>query len=97
MARKDSIEEWTIDAFVMSCRVIGRGLEDVMLADVQRAARESGVGRLRGLYIPTAKNAPVKDFYSARGFTAGDAEGEWLFDVASQEATHCDEIRVLDR
>ena len=97
MARKDSSEEWTIDAFVMSCRVIGRGLEDVMLADVQRAARESGVGRLRGLYIPTAKNAPVKDFYSARGFTAGDAEGEWLFDVASQEATHCDEIRVLDR
>ncbi len=96
LARKDSAQMWTIDSFVMSCRVIGRELEDVMLADVQRAAREAGVATLRGLYIPTEKNEQVKDFYAKRGFTPGEAEGEWLFDVASQAPTTCDVIRILE-
>ncbi|MBR4751296.1 MAG: HAD-IIIC family phosphatase [Thermoguttaceae bacterium] len=94
-AYKDSPEQWTIDLFVMSCRVIGRELENVMLADVQHAAREQGVKRLKGLFFPTQKNSQVKDFYRNRNFVATDVEGEWIFDVANQEPTCCDVISVV--
>ncbi len=96
LAHKDSPDQWSIDSLVMSCRVIGRGLEDVMLADVQRAARRQGVKRLKGFYIPTQKNAQVKDFYRDRHFAATGVEDEWIFDVANQEPARCDVIRVVD-
>lgn len=60
---------WEIDTLVMSCRVMGRHVEDAFLAYLAELAQERGAKTLRGVYIPTAKNEPVRGFFGARGFT----------------------------
>ena len=57
-----------IELWLMSCRVLKREMEDAMLDEIARAAKERGITELRGYYYPTAKNTMVKDFYSRMGF-----------------------------
>lgn len=68
---------WEIDTFVMSCRVMGRHVEDAFLAYLAELARSGGGVRLRGSFVPTAKNTLVSGFYRNHGFTAvhEDAQG----------------------
>ena len=67
---------WTIDSFLLSCRVLGRGIEDAFMADLLRRARAAGASCVRGEFIPTPKNAPAAGFFAQQGFqrTAGDAD-----------------------
>lgn len=58
-----------IDTFLLSCRVIGRNIEDAMLALLQEEANKRECDTLVGEFIPTAKNAPAKDFFKTRQFT----------------------------
>lgn len=62
-----------IDTWLMSCRVISRTAEEFFLNALASAAREAGVERLIGEYIPTPKNALVKDLYDRLGFERVEA------------------------
>ena len=53
-----------IDSFLMSCRVMGRKLEDVIINEILDKYRKKFIAE----YIPTEKNAPVKDLYDRLGF-----------------------------
>ncbi|MEL6673230.1 MAG: HAD-IIIC family phosphatase [Bacteroidota bacterium] len=76
--------DWKIDTWIMSCRVLKRGVEKFALNQLVEAARQAGVKRLLGEYLPTAKNALVKDHYKELGF---QGEGQnWSLEVASYEA-----------
>jgi len=57
-----------IDTWVMSCRVFGRELEFEAMNIAVEASRERGVHTFRADYVPTAKNAPVRDLYPTLGF-----------------------------
>jgi len=57
-----------IDTWVMSCRVFGRELEFEVMNIAVETARERGANVLRGKYIPTPKNAVVRDLYERLGF-----------------------------
>jgi len=57
-----------LELWLMSCRVLKRGMEDAMLDAVVARARERGITELVGTYLPTAKNGMVRDFYGAMGF-----------------------------
>jgi FkbH-like protein len=74
---------WEIDTWLMSCRVLGRQVEQGMLDEVVRAARASRVEVLRGKFIPTPKNGMVADHFPKLGFTSRGQtpEGEFLFDL----------------
>lgn len=63
----ESTGDWHIDTFLMSCRVMGRGVEDAFLSYLAECAVTEG-GRLLGEYIPSARNQIVKDFYTQHGF-----------------------------
>jgi len=63
----------TIDTFLMSCRVLGRGVEDSLLVACLLVSRRRGGGEVIGEYVPTAKNGRVADFYPTRGFASGAA------------------------
>ena len=63
---------WDIDVWLMSCRVLGRGVEKVTLNEVVKHARAAGVATLRGCYIPTAKNKLVAAHYPNLGFSLVD-------------------------
>jgi FkbH-like protein len=74
----------TLDGWLMSCRVLNRGVEQLLLNEVVAAARRLGVTHIVGSYIPTDRNAMVKDLYPQLGFSAvGDHDGTttWRFDV----------------
>jgi len=60
--------EWAIDTFLLSCRVIGRGVETALLARLAALVKTKGGSELVGEYLPTAKNALVRDFYSQHAF-----------------------------
>jgi FkbH-like protein len=69
-----------IDTLLLSCRVLGRRVEDHLLSFLSQRAVERGALRLHGLYIPTAKNSQVADFYSLRGFIPM-ADGSFALDL----------------
>ncbi len=62
-----------IDTWLMSCRVLKRGVEAFLMNQLYDLARERGVSAIRGTYIPTARNALVRDHYATLGFTQVDA------------------------
>ena len=57
-----------IDTFLLSCRVIGRGIEQYMLATITDLCRERGTPTLIGEFLPTAKNQPAAGLYDRMGF-----------------------------
>jgi FkbH-like protein len=57
-----------ISQFVMSCRVLGLGAEDALLAHVAMRAAASGQAQLSADYIQTNVNAPARDLYTRHGF-----------------------------
>jgi FkbH-like protein len=60
---------WEIDTWLMSCRVLGRKVEHMVLRKILEHARAAGIGKLSGTYRPTEKNKLVVDHYSKLGFT----------------------------
>ncbi len=79
---------WEIDTLLFSCRVLGRGVETALLSAIVAAARADGARLVRGLFIPTAKNEPTRDFYRRHGFTLveeHDGAERWEFDVRADD------------
>jgi FkbH-like protein len=60
---------WEIDTWLMSCRVLGRKVEQMVLCEVLEHARRAGIHKLSGSYLPTERNKLVIDHYSRLGFT----------------------------
>ncbi len=58
----------SIDSLLLSCRVIGRGVETALLAYVAEQAVRTGARRLVGEFVATKKNAPCSTFYPDHGF-----------------------------
>lgn len=86
-ARIEEPDLVAIDVFVMSCRVIGRTVETAILVGLVELAGARGVRRIQGTFIPTAKNAPARDFYASHGFVSiGEVEGgsAWELDLDEQ-------------
>ena len=69
IGRIDAERACHIDTWLMSCRVLGRGVEDATLALLAEQARALGAVSLIGVYRPTAKNAMVAGHYGRLGFS----------------------------
>jgi FkbH-like protein len=75
-----------IDTLLMSCRVLGRGVESLVLAELARRAAEAGCTALTGSYLATERNGMVADLYARHGFVKTDEkEGatRWAADPAT--------------
>jgi FkbH-like protein len=83
-------EAWDIDTWLMSCRVLGRRVQEAVLAHLAAAARAEGATRLVGHYIPSPKNRMVTEHYRMLGFTqtaaAPDGQTTWALDLAAYQA-----------
>lgn len=71
--KKENKTTLFIDTWLMSCRVLKRGMENFVLNTIVDFAKENGFNLLKGEYIPSAKNALVKDHYSDLGFKKKDS------------------------
>lgn len=70
IGRVDSEGLCDLDTWLMSCRVLGRRVEEATLAVVIKQAAAHGATGLLGRYRKTAKNGMVADHYERLGFTA---------------------------
>ena len=57
-----------IDSFLLSCRVLGRGVEDAFIVQSITLAQNKGMENLIGIYISTAKNNQTQDFFTKHKF-----------------------------
>ena len=76
--------DWILDTWIMSCRVLGREVERAVLNQIVAEARARGVRRLIGVYRPSGRNGMVKDHYKKLGFssmTAPPGEDHWQLDA----------------
>jgi len=76
-------EVLTIDTWLMSCRVLKRNVEQLLLNELCALASSLGLSMIRGRYVPTAKNELVKDHYGNLGFrrVAQDADGTSQYEL----------------
>ena len=81
VAGKIEGEVLSIQLWLMSCRVLKRGMEDAMMNELVKQAKERGIKTIRGYYYPTAKNGMVKDFFVTEGFTRIEETEERNVDV----------------
>jgi FkbH-like protein len=74
-----------IDTWLMSCRVLGRQVEEATLNLIAQEAKRLGAARLIGEYRPTAKNEMVRSHYEKLGFaplaTDEPASMCWILDL----------------
>jgi FkbH-like protein len=84
--------EWIIEAFLLSCRVMGRRIENGIMQYILSEAKNEGIKRVKGRYIPTKRNKPCEGFLASLGF---EKEGEdWIYntDVPFRMAKHLELI-----
>ncbi|MDB5579763.1 MAG: Haloacid dehalogenase [Bradyrhizobium sp.] len=79
-----------IDTWLMSCRVLERGVEQAVLNEIVDAAAMAGATRVVGEYLPTERNAMVRDHYERLGFSPidvddGDGGSRWSLDISNYE------------
>tara|TARA_B100000989_G_C19440410_1_gene427064 strand:+ start:62 stop:460 length:399 start_codon:yes stop_codon:yes gene_type:complete len=73
-------DEATIIDFVLSCRIMGKEIENSMLFFIIKFLRDKGVNRLKAKLIPTEKNKPCLDFFSQSQLEMRE-ENEFYFDL----------------
>jgi FkbH-like protein len=83
-ARREG-DELRINQWLMSCRVLKRGVENLLCNYIVEKAREIGATKLNGIYIPTPKNGLVRDHYKSLNFSLvkKDQDGStyWSLDL----------------
>lgn len=83
IGRIDS-EVLEIETWLMSCRVLKRQVEETVLNELARLALAKGCTRLEGVYLATAKNDMVRDFYPRMGFQSESVtpeRGEFVLEI----------------
>jgi FkbH-like protein len=65
---------WDIDTWLMSCRVLERKVEHMVLREILEHARAAGVHKLTGTYLPTDRNKLVANHYAKLGFAKSGEE-----------------------
>jgi FkbH-like protein len=82
-------EELFLTDWLMSCRVLTRGVEQYVMNHIVEYAAARGYNRIVGEYRPTAKNSMVRNFYAQFGFQAqpagADGAVRWERDVAGYQ------------
>lgn len=74
ICRPGNPDTWEIDTWLMSCRVLGRRVEHMVLREILDHARAAGVRKLHGAYLPTDRNKLVLDHYEKLGFAKVDED-----------------------
>jgi len=86
----DDSDALDVDSWLMSCRVLGRKVEEAMLQAVVEGARRAGKSRLYARYLPTAKNGMVRTLFDTLGLDLigeeADGERRYRLDLPSYAA-----------
>lgn len=71
-----------IDTLLLSCRILGKGIEKAFVSKILLLLKENGVTSIKASYVPTAKNAQVAEFYDRCGFAlVSEVEGAKSYQI----------------
>ena len=88
VVRGAEIVDW-----VMSCRVMGRGIEERVEAEVERIVAARGVERITAHWRASGRNTPVKELFERFGFAlVGETEGEKTYSKGMTTSVRQQEI-----
>jgi len=90
----------SIDTLLLSCRILGKGIEEAFVKTVFNLLRLDGYRRVTADYLPTVKNGQTADFYDRMGMICVDtaADGSKHYEMALEsvfEINNYYNIRVL--
>jgi len=86
---RERADVWEVDTWIMSCRVLGRRVEEAVLAEIVNAAVSAGKTALVGKYIDSGRNGLVSDHFRKLGFAydeGGNGITCWRLDIAGFKA-----------
>ena len=69
-------KQFEIETLLLSCRILGKGIEQAFLSYCLNLLKMEGVQKIHASYLPTAKNSQVSDFYDRMGFFLTDIRNE---------------------
>ncbi|MDR2206390.1 MAG: HAD-IIIC family phosphatase [Flavobacteriaceae bacterium] len=75
---KTENEKATVDTFLLSCRVLGRNVENDFMKHIIMKIKDKGIKKVEGIYNKTDKNIVAKDFYIKNGFISDDEKHYFL-------------------
>lgn len=80
-----------VDTWLMSCRVLKRGMENFTLNTMVERAKGKGYNCIVGEYLPTPKNSMVSEHYPQLGFTPieGSDTKQWVIDLEKYKEREC--------
>jgi len=98
----EPVDDFTvnIDTFLLSCRILGKGIEEAFIKTIFNLMRLDGFRKITATYLPTAKNSQTADFYGRMGMecvSLGE-DGSKTYEMALNdifEINNCFSIRVL--
>ena len=70
--------------FILSCRVIGRKVEEALLFKAIQYARSLELKKIKAEYIPTPKNKPCLDFWKGSGFLFSEGSNLFSWDLSKE-------------
>jgi predicted enzyme involved in methoxymalonyl-ACP biosynthesis len=70
--------------FILSCRVMGRKIEETMLYIVIKYARSIRLKELHARYVPTSKNKPCLDFWMSSGFSYEEQNNSFSWNLFNE-------------
>ena len=90
---KTNPQEWYLDTFLLSCRIMGRQIEKCIMQHIISKAKTNGVKKIKADYLQTKKNKPIENFLPDCGFV--NENNSWTFNV-NEEFKYPDFIEVVD-
>jgi FkbH-like protein len=90
-------DEWILHMLLMSCRVLGRTVEEAFVGWIAGQARAAGASRLVGEFVPTAKNRPFAAFFKDRGLVEAEPDGKilkWTWALCDADTAPPDWIEI---
>jgi FkbH-like protein len=89
--RPEGKEIVSIDTFLLSCRILGRGIEFAFLDSILNKLVDKGYKTAKAKYIKSAKNSQVSDFYDRAGFSLINCTNEvrdYSLNISKREIKH---------
>lgn len=87
-----------IDSFLLSCRILGKGIETAFLKRILQVLKVDGVEKIKAKYVPTAKNVQVRLFYENCGFDcvseSDSGEKEYVADLRKMDLNIKDYYKI---
>ena len=75
-------KSWLIDTFLLSCRIMGRGVENAILSQILIDAKTNGIEEIHAEFIQTQKNQPAENFLADFGFKKRDKL--WIYKLNNE-------------